>query len=94
MDAAFIDEVERTTVAAGYLRNNALQVYRQAAEAGNLNWKQFKDLMIRKFSRKDTETELIKQLMELKQSNTVTNYIEKFTYFKHQQSQKASKYIC
>ena len=67
MEAAHVDEEDKTTIAAGYLRNNALQVYRQAvAENDKIDWDDFQNLMIKKFSRKDSETDLIKQLMELK----------------------------
>ena len=84
MEAAHVEEDEKTTIAAGYLRNNALQVYRQAVAENDIDWDDFQNLMIKKFSRKDTETDLIKQLMELKQTGNVATYIEKFTYLVNQ----------
>ena len=86
LETAEVNEELKTVTAAGYLRENALQVYRQATEETELTWEKFKELLIKKFYKKDTNVDLIKKLYELKQTDSLTKYIEQFTYLMNQTS--------
>lgn len=57
LDLANIEEHQKTLVAASYLRGNASQVYRQATETKSLNWKEFKELMLKNFLKRENEEE-------------------------------------
>ncbi len=84
LDAAYVEDDDKTLIAAGYLRDNAMQVYRQATQNKKLDWEEFQKLMINKFTRKDSETDLVKKLMELTQTTTIKDYIERFIYILNQ----------
>ena len=84
LQTAEVSENQKAVVAAGYLRDNAIQIYRQATENKKLNWEEFNDLLIKKFFKKDTQVDLIKKLFDLKQNETLSKYIEQFTYWINQ----------
>ena len=77
-NACDIDDKRKVSLAHQYLRDSAAAEYR-AINAFNLNYKQFKEAMVKKFQSPNYQTDLRLKLRYLRQTGTVTDYINKFT---------------
>lgn len=81
LSAAGIEAGRQVIVAAGYLRENAQQAYRQiCTRFKNLNWETFQKEMRARFEYSESTEVLVGKLCALKQESGVEDYIEKFTY--------------
>jgi hypothetical protein len=81
LNAAGIEGVRQVIVAAGYLRENAQQVYRQICSKFKfLDWETFKCEMKARFEYSESTEVLVGKLCALKQEGGVEEFIEKFTY--------------
>jgi predicted aspartyl protease len=81
LNAAGIEGARQVIVAAGYLRENAQQAYRQiCTKFKYLDWETFKLEMRARFEYSESTEVLVGKLCALKQEGGVEEYIEKFTY--------------
>ena len=80
MEAAGIQPNRKVIVAAGYLRENALQVYRQLCKlGGTVTWTAFRDALKNRFGAGEATESLVRKLCSLKQEASLEDYIDKFT---------------
>ena len=85
--SARVTEDERGQVASSYLRGLPAQFYRMKLKEYNvetLSWEEVKDLLIKKYKKKNKEFSNTNQLYQLTQTDSVASYIEKFTYLINQ----------
>ena len=85
--SARVNEDERGQVASGYLRGLPAQFYRMKLREYNVNmlsWEEVKELLISKYKKRNKELSITSQLYQLAQTDSVANYIEKFTYLINQ----------
>jgi hypothetical protein len=88
MSAAGVHESRKVYVAAGYLRENALQVFRQMTRQrrDEPTWSEFKLEFARRFNSKQSNESIVQKLCSLSQNGALDAYVEKFTYLVNQGS--------
>jgi hypothetical protein len=88
MSAAGVHESRKLYVAAGYLRENALQVFRQMTRQrrDEPTWKEFKREFAKRFKCEQSNESLVQKLCSLSQNGSLDAYVEQFTYLVNQGS--------
>ena len=84
LTVANINETDRPTYASTFLRDVALQYYRQLTSTGSISWTQFKQRFRERFQAANYNEVLLDKLDKLHQTGNVAEYIENFMYLINQ----------
>ena len=85
LDVANIPERLRVSYAGSYMKDQALQYFRQIkSRKQNINWIEFQKEFKKRFRAPDYDQKLLRKVMDFKQIGSISKYVDEFTLLVNQ----------